>query len=244
MTKDRSERRAYRRSPGRQYWYDYDPLHNQNDNRPGHIDHFDSSQPGSRPDPHRARQLLRQNILASKSRTTTNLPKRPEESRRYSSRPIRNPLPLQRYTPVLERYTDVNEDVAEEKWDEYEMEYLDPDLGYEEEDPFVRDTDNIPSVQLGIPRRISQPSTNRYRPRSRSTAPTPISVTDGALLNKIVRVLSIGVGFVLFVNLITNIMVYTALGSIASIIAIITCIAGPDYLLQYLENFLRERNRK
>ena len=242
MTKDSSERRAYRRSPGRQYGYDYDPLHSQNDNRADHTGHVDSSQHGTRPDPRRARQLLRQNILASKSRTITNLPKRPEESTLYSSRPVSNPRRLQRYTPVLERYPNVDEDVAEEKWDEYEMEYLDPDLGYEEEDPFVRDTDSIPSIQPVIPRRISQPFANRYRHHSRHTMPIP--GTDGALLNKIVRILSIGGGFVLFVNLITNITVYTALGSIASIIAIITCIAGPGYLLQYLENFLRERNRK
>jgi hypothetical protein len=29
MTKDRSERRGYRKSPGRQYGYDYNPLHGQ-----------------------------------------------------------------------------------------------------------------------------------------------------------------------------------------------------------------------
>lgn len=92
MIKDQSERRAYRKSPGRQYGYDYDPLHSQSDNRTGQTGRFDSSQAsersstqlatstrtttgllGPRPDPRRARQILRQNILSSKSRTTTGL---------------------------------------------------------------------------------------------------------------------------------------------------------------------------
>ena len=180
MIKDRSERRAYRKSPGRQYGYDYDPLHSQNVNNTAQPGRFDSSVPGEqwstqldsstrsttallgpRPDPRRARQILRQNILASKLRTTTGLleeqrqqkkerrsdqlvpfadqesDKEPEDPTLYRNRGARNLRPMQRYTPVQERYPDVDEDVVEGEWDEHAMEYIDPDLGYEE-DPLDR----------------------------------------------------------------------------------------------------------
>src|SRR5437763_12393522 len=92
MTKDRFERRTYRKSPGRQYGYDYDPLHSHKrsgSSQSGRLDDstagdrwpsngnstgWDSSRPGlqlaQRPDPRRTRHLLRQNILASKSHST------------------------------------------------------------------------------------------------------------------------------------------------------------------------------
>src|SRR5947207_16029359 len=86
MTKDHFERRAYRKSPGRQYGYDYDPLRNQKRNGSSQSGRLDDSSAGdrssthggttsrgsSRPalqlaqrhDPRRTRQLLRQNIRA------------------------------------------------------------------------------------------------------------------------------------------------------------------------------------
>jgi hypothetical protein len=85
MTKDRFERKAYRRSPGRQYGYDYDPLRDE----PGQNGPEEASRAGDqwssnsgavnrssgplapRPNPRRTRQLLRQNILASKYRSAT-----------------------------------------------------------------------------------------------------------------------------------------------------------------------------
>ena len=91
--KDRFERKAYRRSPGRQYGYDYDPLgvQKQNDSsqsgrggtsltgdrRPSRGDansqsvSRSSGQLAPRPDLRRTRQLLRQSILASKSHSST-----------------------------------------------------------------------------------------------------------------------------------------------------------------------------
>ena len=82
MTKDRDsfERRTHRRSPGRQY--DYDPLRS---NRGGmsQSGRSKSSQTGappnrttiqfaqSRPDPRRTRQLIRQSIIANKSRSAS-----------------------------------------------------------------------------------------------------------------------------------------------------------------------------
>ncbi|HYT35148.1 MAG TPA: hypothetical protein VEL69_08940 [Ktedonobacteraceae bacterium] len=89
MSKDRFERKAYRRSPGRQYGYDYDPLRAQGQGgssqsgRGGASQSDDqwSSDSGTgntpsgplapRPNPRRTRQLLRQSIIASKYRSTT-----------------------------------------------------------------------------------------------------------------------------------------------------------------------------
>lgn len=91
MSKDQFERRAYRRSPGRQY--DYDPLNSQNRNGSGSgstqnrrgdasqaADRWPSNGEASRrtsgllaarPNPRRTRQLLRQSIIASKYQSTT-----------------------------------------------------------------------------------------------------------------------------------------------------------------------------
>lgn len=93
MAKERFERRAYRRSPGRQYGYDYDPSSSQKRSGSSQSGRVDSSLTGDqwpsrgnatsqnlgrssgqlapRPDPRRTRQLLRQNILASKTHSTT-----------------------------------------------------------------------------------------------------------------------------------------------------------------------------
>jgi hypothetical protein len=72
MAKDHSERRTYRKSPGRQYGYDYDPLRTQGEqSRGGGSQHGETmSKSGAllsqRPDPRRTRQLMRQSIIASK----------------------------------------------------------------------------------------------------------------------------------------------------------------------------------
>ena len=86
--KDHSERKAYRRSPGRQYGYDYDPLRihrglsqqgrgetsNPGDEWSDETSSRDSNhselQLAPRPNLRRTRQLLRQSILASKTHTT------------------------------------------------------------------------------------------------------------------------------------------------------------------------------
>jgi hypothetical protein len=89
MSKDHTERRSYRKSPGRQYGYDYDPLRSRNDGsqngRGERVNRGDNSLQGGhwptdgttpsragtmslqRPDPRKTRQLLRQRIIASKS---------------------------------------------------------------------------------------------------------------------------------------------------------------------------------
>ena len=62
MSKDALERRSYRKSPGRQYGYDYDPLRSQSGSTPSRS----SALLVQRPDPRRARQFLRQSIIAGK----------------------------------------------------------------------------------------------------------------------------------------------------------------------------------
>jgi hypothetical protein len=85
MTKDRYERKAYRRSPGRQYGYDYNPLRKQpgassqqvSPDAPTLDDRWLAGGDGGRsdiqlaqrPDPRRTRQLLRRHILAGKARS-------------------------------------------------------------------------------------------------------------------------------------------------------------------------------
>jgi hypothetical protein len=102
MAKDHLERRTYRRSPGRQYEPEYDPLKGQGGSSGG-TGRLDASTTGERwtgrdehisqhsqngrrsslllaqrPDPRRTRQLMRQSILASKNHTTP-----PEEEEQY-----------------------------------------------------------------------------------------------------------------------------------------------------------------
>lgn len=66
MSKDSLERKSYRKSPGRQYGYDYNPLQSQIG--------LTASRPDAllvqRPDPRRTRQFLRQSIIASKRSTS------------------------------------------------------------------------------------------------------------------------------------------------------------------------------
>ncbi|MHB8597566.1 MAG: hypothetical protein ACYDER_12235 [Ktedonobacteraceae bacterium] len=98
MAKDNLERRAYRRSPGRQYEPEYDPLREQNSkSTSGRLDasttggrwagrgeslsqdgHRSSTLLAQRPDPRRTRQLMRQSILASKTHLSS-----PGEEQQY-----------------------------------------------------------------------------------------------------------------------------------------------------------------
>jgi hypothetical protein len=99
MSKDHLERKTYRKSPGRQYGYEYDPLHSHSgQSQSGGSQQGESaSRSGTllaqRPDPRRTRQLMRQSIIASK---------RPNEE---DTEPIdlleepRYVTPARRYTP-------------------------------------------------------------------------------------------------------------------------------------------------
>lgn len=154
MFKDRAERRTYRRSPGRQYEQDYNPLHGQgerdtstqretwDDDEAGRKPSHPGAGLSPRPDPRRTRQLIRQNILASKSQPRSATLDRPQESdyleendgrtsAGYQSR--RAAMPAPGYHP--QRYQEFEEEIAED-WQEHGAgvpDDIDPDLGYEEE---------------------------------------------------------------------------------------------------------------
>ena len=159
MFMDKMERRSYRKSPGRQYGYDYNPLNEQ-----GRIDTSNPhetwnedeggrkpSHPGTlspRPDPRRTRQLTRQNILASKSHTAD-----PSEESAYveervaaSEAPASTARHHYRRSPIAapqhsyydpQPYREFEEEQIAEDWikhGESVPDYMDPDLGYEEEE--------------------------------------------------------------------------------------------------------------
>jgi hypothetical protein len=160
MSKDYSERRTYRRSPGRQYGYEYDPLHTQG-GQPTQSGRPDSSGQGGgtrgeavtksgalmsqRPDLRRTRQLLRQNIIATKARIAEENgeyehPQENEEAYQQEAgyeyveeapldyRP--NPTHSGRIIPP--RATPTQELIDEqEEGEEYAYEDIDPDLGYD-----------------------------------------------------------------------------------------------------------------
>jgi len=154
MFKDRAERRAYRKSPGRQYDPEYHPLRAR---RGGEIstqdETWDDEEAGrrpsrpsgglsQRPDPRRTRQLLRKSILASKTQASTlddglqsdEIEER--EERPQSGRPIvRRPLSALRDTTPPRSREFAEERIAED-WEEEDEERfveVDPDLGYDEE---------------------------------------------------------------------------------------------------------------
>lgn len=102
MSKDHLERKTYRKSPGRQYGYDYDPLRsNVGQSQSGSRRGETASRPGAllaqRPDPKRTRQLLRQSIIASKAQAID------EEMGAVG---YGEPEPLAPYQPLPEQWED------------------------------------------------------------------------------------------------------------------------------------------
>lgn len=156
MSKDYSERRTYRRSPGRQYGYEYDPLHTQSGP-------LDSAEQGGgtrgeavtksgalmsqRPDLRRTRQLLRQNIIATKARIAEENgeyenPQANEEAYQQDAgyeyaeeEPLTyRPNPTRSGRIIPSRVTPSQELIDEqEEGEEYAYEDVDPDLGYDVE---------------------------------------------------------------------------------------------------------------
>ncbi len=192
MTKDRDrfERRTYRRSPGRQYGYDYDPLRS---NRGGMSQSGRSSgsqtdaSPNratiefaqSRPDPRRTRQLIRQSIIANKSRSAS-APVHEHDLEKYEDE---QPVPSANQTDIEQdmydedyaepednsqyttRYRPRNNrmppspfietvEEGENEVDEWsEMDYVDPDAGYV--DPLDQRLD--PAQELPAPHYAAPP---------------------------------------------------------------------------------------
>ncbi|HTK08372.1 MAG TPA: hypothetical protein VL485_14475 [Ktedonobacteraceae bacterium] len=149
--KDHAERKGYRKSPGRQYGYEYDPLYSRT-RQPGGGQGEVPTQSGSlasrgatnhrtealiqRPDPRRTRQLLRQNILASKSRPTDEpqdqeeLYEEVEEAPEYGERRLSRSGHLSQPRAALTRNLGQTEEDEEELYD-----YADDPEGDYDEDP-------------------------------------------------------------------------------------------------------------
>ncbi len=189
MTNDRDhfERRTYRRSPGRQYGYDYDPLRSnrggisQSGRSNGSQSDASSNRATiqfaqSRPDPRRTRQLIRQSIIANKSRSASaplhehdleeyedeqpvpsaNIEQamydedyaEPEHNSQYTTRyrPRNNRMPPPAFIETVEE--------GENEVDEWnEMDYVDPDAGYV--DPLDQRLD--PARELPAPHNAAPP---------------------------------------------------------------------------------------
>ncbi len=214
MNDDRSEKRIYRRSPGRQYGYDYDPLRSRpttgNGSAPsGRLS--GTSAPRSealtgkdtdnisgrlttgplapRPDPRRTRQLLRQQIIATKSRTGTsedtgpidpdlNLNGEPDEEEEISYTPPRETTrsfgrrpayPIQSRRPAR---IEEEEDEPPLPFDN-ELDLLDPDVLYDDEvDPLDHRIGRPDSVRLPVIPRDNLPETTGRG--SRRVISTPV----------------------------------------------------------------------
>lgn len=172
MFKDRAERKSYRKSPGRQYEQDYNPLRGQgrrdtstqhetwdDDEAAAHRPSRPSGGLSPRPDPRRTRQLIRQNILASKLRSATlDQPHEdedlvePEGHARASYHNRRAASPTPGYYP--QRYEEFAEEQIAEDWQEHGAglsDYQDPDLGYEEDEQEDLLEDRLRQVPLRSP---------------------------------------------------------------------------------------------
>ncbi len=158
MSKESSERKLYRKSPGRQYGYDYDPLRNRNgeqapqEEQPRRV----STQLVQRPDLRRTRELTRKNILAS--RRAANEPIEGEYDEEVYESPTRRPaieeledptfyssrrqarsiaapnLPSTRELIEADEDDDYSEYAEDEVYPEYAYQDVDPDQGYDEEE--------------------------------------------------------------------------------------------------------------
>src|SRR5260370_30297085 len=189
MIEDRPERKMYRKSPGRQYGYEYDPLHRQRlsgDGQQGQSDVCGQSQSwddhdetGSRnnrrtsgllaprPNPRRTRQLLRQNIIASKSKSgllddTGQLDPElrgryplPDEDPGIYERELDATLYRNRYHRTSQLLSPPPEQYVEEEFDEEQLAGEDPDPGYDEYEEYDPLANRLPYTES---------------PRARSTA--------------------------------------------------------------------------
>jgi len=188
IMKDRSERKSYRKSPGRQYGHEYEPLRS----RSGHsqsgrtntlssherwTDQAEtssqfSSTSSQRPDPRRTRQLLRKNILTSK-RLAQEAQLEVAEDDAYERYPsqgsrrdqARNSARIPSRREPLEEYEEQDE------WADYEA--VDPDLDYEDSlDVPMGYIENMPArprsrtlIDMPDPRLAHGTPSGKVRPR-------------------------------------------------------------------------------
>lgn len=190
MSDERSERRAYRKSPGRQY--DYDPLHSkplngngqsgrlsaspQSEPLTGYLkdaetggEHRDTGVLAPRPDPRRTRQLLRQQILATKAKSglvgdTGQIDPDIDMDVLYPQ-PQRVRRPTREYVETVDPYETIAPPPPPLPYDDEELDYLDPDVGYEDDyDPLdgragYRGSRRVPVIEQALP----DPETDRRR---------------------------------------------------------------------------------
>lgn len=225
MNYDRAERRTYRKSPGRQYGYEYDPLSSETPTGNGRSNSSPQSEPlagtlkdagaldpsrasgpfGPRPDPRRTRQLLRQQILATKKASleadTGQIdpdihmeyaesesgdllyddmddmpPARPASRRSGSMRSTSRPLQPRRPTRDYSDYREPVEPPLPLPY-ESELEYLDPDMGYDggyDDDPLADRVGYRESQRLPAPLIERQPVMPAAPPASRRRAAPPV----------------------------------------------------------------------
>jgi hypothetical protein len=209
----------YRKSPGRQYGYDYDPLHSSSQNGSSQSGRLDAQAQSDgwpsqvvvgsddnprttgllapRPNPRRTRQLLRQNILASKTKSvplvetdqlapdintrhfapTENQGDYDEQDDTlYSSRRARS-LQAYPYHPRSESYIESGRNMAVSQDQIGVPDYLDPDLGinesdFEDEDPLARRLARPEQQRNRTPaRRIDDYAPEVYEREKRRSAP-------------------------------------------------------------------------
>jgi len=192
MPKDRSERKTYRKSPGRQYNYETDPLRSRTGHsQSGRAENGHSGTTGRistqiRPDLRRTRQLLRQSILASKAHPPTGDEEHVEQQEdeqpfQHPSEhdqeirkhyPTRSRLP-QQHVPSTRELMEAHQQEEEDQWGE--LEDVDPDLGYEDpldvglgytEDIPPRSSMFAPKTQNGqyVPTRVPRRSIRPLEP--------------------------------------------------------------------------------
>lgn len=171
MLRDKMERRSYRKSPGRQYEQDYNPLREQERAETSTLNETWNSgeserpsRPGAlspRPDPRRTRQLTRRNILASKTRVISESDEdlvyageqreeREMPAERYHHR--RPPVSAARGYYDPQPYREFEEEQIAEDWirhGESVPDYMDPDLGFEDEEA---DPQEAPVITRGVAR--------------------------------------------------------------------------------------------
>lgn len=171
MSKDYQEKRTYRKSPGRQYGYEYDPLRSRSEHSQSGRSNDDSShrsgQLTPRPDPRRTRQLLRQHILASKTRNLTSDLSSETTDEHYPEMPEEGLYPEERYG-VRQTYRGRRAARAfpqdDEDWDGYK----EADPGYIEA-PAARYEDDLGEEEIVAP--VAARSRHLIPTRSRRLAP-------------------------------------------------------------------------
>jgi hypothetical protein len=148
VLRDKMERRSYRKSPGRRYEYEYNPLNEQErTDTSAPRDTWDEdegerrpSRPGvlaPRPDPRRTRQLTRQNILASKSQQEAEREETPAARTYHRRSPIAAPAPAHSGYYDPRPYREFEEEQIVDDWlrhGESGPDYMDPDVFTDEED--------------------------------------------------------------------------------------------------------------